>query len=129
MHSNHYQPPAQSDYANVAELNEAWLRVTTDLKPPQRARLATAPFLLFSLRETDVQWWETALGSAPQPDLLQSAASSDWRLRELQLAALAFSLAAGSAKPVRRAADLRREPGLVRTYRSRAVAATAAGNR
>jgi len=90
MPTDDYPPPTADDYGNVTELNRAWLRATTGLQRPQRARLPDAPFLLFSLREHDLEWWRQLLAQKPQADWLQSAAVAAKPLRRVQGAALAF---------------------------------------
>ncbi|MEL7186484.1 MAG: hypothetical protein AAFN50_08640 [Pseudomonadota bacterium] len=90
MPTDDYHPPTADDYGNVTELNRAWLRATTELQRPQRARLADAPFLLFSLREHDLDWWRQLLEQKPQADWLHGAGVAAEPLRRLQGAALAF---------------------------------------
>ena len=90
MRTHDYQPPDADDYANVTELNHAWLRATTGLRGPQRARLAAAPFLLFSLREHDLEWWRDALDSKSQADWLCQTESAPNPIRRIQSAALGF---------------------------------------
>ena len=88
MESSDYAPPAMSDYDNVVELNLAWLSATSDLGKKQQQKLAKEPFLLFSLREQELDWWDRAL--AQQSDLLHLSGGTDNALRRLQCAALAF---------------------------------------
>ena len=83
-----YSGPEPADFANVAALNGDYLRLlasTRDprrrlapapiaesirrLRRPQAARLAAAPFLLFSLRERDAVYWEVILRERPVADL------------------------------------------------------------
>ena len=90
MRTHEYLPPDADDYSNVQELNQAWLLLTTDLRRPQRARLAAAPFLLFSLREHDLEWWREALETKSQTDWLQRAGTATDPMRRLQSAALGF---------------------------------------
>lgn len=90
MRTHNYDPPDVDDYSNVNELNQAWLKATTDLRGPQRARLANAPFLLFSLREHDLEWWRDALAEAPQGDWVQRTGTASESLRRVQSAALGF---------------------------------------
>ena len=85
-----YSGPGIDDYENVYALNSAFLKATSALKRPQRGRLARAPFLLFSLRETDMQWWESALADQVQEDLLEVREISSAHLRRIQIAALSF---------------------------------------
>ena len=49
-----------------------------------------APFLLFSLRENDSQWWRSVLLANPQKDLLAPPDSASTALRALQSAAVGF---------------------------------------
>ena len=86
----HYPGPSQDDYANVLALNSAFIKASFDLKGPQRGRLAAAPFLLFSIREHDPQWWEDALADTRQGDLMAAADIESPDLRCLQSAALSF---------------------------------------
>lgn len=85
-----YPGPRQDDYANVLALNSAFIKATSDLKGPQRGRLAAAPFLLFSLREDDIEWWRQALADAPQRDFIKHSELEDPALRCVQTAALSF---------------------------------------
>ncbi len=88
MESRDYQPPVESDYDNVIELNRAYLAASGGLSRPQQKRLANAPFLLFSLRERQLDWWNRAL--AEQPDLLRDPGVAPEALRQVQCAALGF---------------------------------------
>ena len=88
--SNEYPGPNEDDYENVRALNSAFIKATSDLKGPQRGRLAAAPFLLFSLRENDLAWWNDALADEPQGDFLAASAHQNSELRRLQTAALSF---------------------------------------
>ena len=85
-----FQGPTPADYANVSALNAAYIEVSFSLKPPQRGRLADVPFLMFSLREDDIEWWDKMLSSSPQDDFLIAVDSAGPELRQLQTAALAF---------------------------------------
>ncbi len=87
---NDYSGPDADDYANVHALNRAYVKATSDLKGPQQGRLANAPFLLFSLRETDLEWWADALIERRQTDLIAASEISDPELRRIQTAALSF---------------------------------------
>jgi len=87
---NEYPGPSPDDYANVLALNTAFIKAAFDLKGPQRGRLAATPFLLFSFREFDSQWWDTALVDQPQADLLPVAELDDPQLSRIQTAALSF---------------------------------------
>ena len=85
-----YPGPRQEDYENVLALNVAYIRATSALKGPQRGRLAAAPFLLFSLRENDLDWWQRALSDPQQNDLIEHVELNNPVLRSVQTAALSF---------------------------------------
>jgi hypothetical protein len=85
-----YPGPRQDDYDNVLALNTAYIDATSDLKGPQRGRLAAAPFLLFSLRENDLDWWRRALGDGRQQDLIEIPELDNPVLRCVQTAGLSF---------------------------------------
>ncbi len=87
---NEFPGPGQDDYDNVLALNSAFIRATSELKGPQRGRLAATPFLLFSLREDDMAWWSQALAADPQQDLIGSADRPTPLLHCVQVAALSF---------------------------------------
>lgn len=89
MRTYDYQPPSSDDYGNVAELNQAWLKATTDMHRPQRSRLAEAPFLLFTLREYDLEWWREALQEKSQADWMQHNKATESLFR-IHSAALGF---------------------------------------
>jgi hypothetical protein len=82
--------PSPDDYANVMALNTAFIKATSELKGPQRGRLAAAPFLLFSFRERDNEWWGKALVDNRQGDLMAVADLENPQLRRIQTAALGF---------------------------------------
>lgn len=90
MHKHDFEPPANVDYRNVTEFNLAWLREASKLKGPQRARLASAPFLLFSMHEDDLDWWHAVLGDTPQSDWLRQRPIASAAMRSVQCAALGF---------------------------------------
>lgn len=94
-----YRGPGADDYANVLALNSAFIAATTNLKGPQRGRLAAAPFLLFSLRENDSLWWERALTDRRQAELIAPAELSDPELRRIQTAAMSFFWHLGRRNP------------------------------
>jgi hypothetical protein len=94
-----YSGPSPDDYANVAALNTAFIKATLDLKGPQCGRLAAAPFLLFSLREHQPEWWEDALMDAWQGDLMNAVEFASPELRSLQSAALSFLWQLGRRNP------------------------------
>jgi len=94
-----YQGPDAVDIRNTRALNRAYLaaiRPTSDvgdatgrtLTELQARRLSMTPFLLFSLREQDVEFWEEVLADDPQADLLETVASP--AIHELQVSALGF---------------------------------------
>lgn len=85
-----YPGPRPDDYANVLALNSAYLKATSALKGPQRGRLAATPFLLFSLRETDLDWWQAAMAEPSQRDMIDDVELGDPDLYRIQTAALSF---------------------------------------
>lgn len=85
-----FQGPSADDYTNVQALNTAFVKATSTLKGPQRGRLAAAPFLLFSLREDDVDWWSGVLADRRQGDLMDAAELESRELRRIQSAAISF---------------------------------------
>jgi hypothetical protein len=80
-------------------LNTAFIKATLDLKGPQCGRLATTPFLLFSLRERDSEWWDEALAEERQGDLMEVAELAIPELLSLQSAALSFLWQLGRRNP------------------------------
>ena len=94
-----YPGPGPDDYANVTALNTAFIRATLDLKGPQCGRLAAAPFLLFSLREHEPEWWEDALAEGRQEDLIDPGELLSPALHSLQIAALSFLWQLGRRNP------------------------------
>lgn len=98
-----YQGPTPDDLVNVAALNRLFIRSQpgllgngsgagqaprlTDL---ERSRLAATPFLLFSLREQDRDYWQSLIGDTPQFDLLDRSEPADAATAELQAAGLGF---------------------------------------
>ena len=87
------------DYTNVTALNTAYIQATLDLKGPQCGRLAAAPFLLFSLREQQLDWWQDALADGRQGDLMEPGDILRPDVRSLQLAALSFLWQLGRRNP------------------------------
>jgi hypothetical protein len=85
-----YPGPSPDDYANVLALNTAFIKATFEMKGPQRGRLAATPFLLFSLREQDLEWWDDALVESRQGDLMAVAELKSPELQRIQTAALSF---------------------------------------
>jgi len=91
MHgSSDFLSPGRHEYDNVRALNAAWLQATTDMKGPQRGRMASIPFLIFSIREQDLDWWQVALAGGQQRDLLVNVTECSLELAALQAAALGF---------------------------------------
>lgn len=88
--SSEFLGPSLDDYANVQALNTAFIRVFFKLKGPQRGRLAATPFLLISVREHDLEWWDEALIEKRQGDLMPVADLENPDLRQLQTATLSF---------------------------------------
>ena len=85
-----YQGPTPGDLANIHALNRfflmAWPAPARDrfvvpgargMTRSQLARLASAPFLLFSFREQDEDYWQRVLGDESQIDLIDSADPAD----------------------------------------------------
>ena len=89
-HSSEFPGPSPDDYANVLALNTAFIKATSELKGPQRGRLAAAPFLLFSLREDDSPWWAGVLADQRQGDLMAAAEHESPELLRIQTAAISF---------------------------------------
>ncbi len=85
-----YPGPSEEDFDNVRVLNMAFIAATSSLKGPQRGRLAATPFLLFSLRENDFDWWQQALADERQGDLLADSELHDPDLQRVQTTALSF---------------------------------------
>lgn len=94
-----YPGPGPDDYANVQALNLEYIRVTSDMKGPQRGRLAAAPFLLFSLREQELDWWDEALRDRSQGNLLEPDPQQSQALFCIQFAALSFLWHLGRRNP------------------------------
>lgn len=96
----HYQGPSAADLDNVRALNRCFLGtlarkkydglLQTELSESQQARLGDAPFLLFSFRETETEFWEQVLSEDRQLDLISDAPPLDAGTRELQVAGLSF---------------------------------------
>lgn len=87
---NEYPGPNPDDYANVLALNTAFIKAAFEMKGPQRGRLAAAPFLLFSFRERDMDWWDEALVENLQEDLMAAPELDNPQLQRIQIAALSF---------------------------------------
>lgn len=97
--ANEYQGPDADTYKNVLALNTAFISATSELKGPQRGRLAAAPFLLFSLRENDLGWWAEALADNRQGDLMAAGELRNSGLLRVQMAALSFLWHLGRRNP------------------------------
>lgn len=87
---NEFPGPSPDDYANVLALNTAFIKAAFEMKGPQRGRLAATPFLLFSFRERDLEWWDAALSENQQGDLMAAPELDDPALRRVQTASLSF---------------------------------------
>lgn len=98
-----YQGPTPGDLANIHALNSFFLMASSApgrdriaalgahrMSQSQVARLASAPFLLFSFREQDEEYWQRVLGDESQIDLIDSANPPDDKIRQLQVAGLSF---------------------------------------
>ena len=94
-----FQGPSADDYTNVQALNTAFVKATSGLKGPQRGRLAAAPFLLFSLRENDLDWWSGVLADQRQGDLMEPTELESSELRRIQSAAMSFLWQLGRRNP------------------------------
>ena len=90
QHLHEFPRPSRDDYANVQALNIAYMDATSELKGPQRGRLASAPFLLFSLRENDIAWWTSALAEQRQCDFITTETQQSPELLRIQTAAISF---------------------------------------
>lgn len=103
--------PEGSDYENVHSLNKAFLSLVVagtertalqqqmrpehslrlaNLTCQQRERLATVPFLLFSLRERDDEYWEQLLLTTRERDLFTIATEPTSDYARLVAASLGF---------------------------------------
>ncbi|MCP4300400.1 MAG: hypothetical protein GY783_07435 [Gammaproteobacteria bacterium] len=98
-----YQGPTPDDLANIRALNRCFLMAVAGseaeglgeiaerrLTNSQLSRLAGAPFLLFSFREQDNNYWRRLLSDDPQIDLIELSEPLDERIRQLQMAGLGF---------------------------------------
>jgi len=98
-----YEGLTNDDLANIHALNLSFLiavsgsaaagfgeiarRRHTD---SQLTRLAGAPFLLFSFREQDDDYWRRVLEDDPQIDLIDSGNPRDEKIGQLKVAGLSF---------------------------------------
>jgi hypothetical protein len=98
-----YQGPTPDDLANIRALNHRFLVAVSEsaaerlgviaergLTVSQLSRLAGVPFLLFSFREQDDNYWRRLLSDDPQLDLIEMSEPLDDRIRQLQAAGLGF---------------------------------------
>lgn len=98
-----YQGPTPDDLANIKALNRLFLVAVSDsaargfrpvaagqLTELQQARLAGVPFLLFSFREHDTEYWQRIASDEPQIDLIDSGDPPTQGIQELQAAGLGF---------------------------------------
>jgi len=98
-----YQGPTPDDLVNIEALNRSFLAAVSEsdaavfagiaarrLTEKQRSWLASAPFLLFSLREQDSEYWQRILTDDPQIDLVKRCDSPDEKIGQLQVAGLGF---------------------------------------
>ncbi|NNC57298.1 MAG: hypothetical protein HKO12_07045 [Woeseiaceae bacterium] len=98
-----YQGPTPDDLANIKALNRLFLAAVStsasqrfgpvaasQLTELQQARLADVPFLLFSFREYDTEFWQRILSDESQIDLIDSGDPPGQEIRQLQAAGLAF---------------------------------------
>lgn len=98
-----YQGPTTDDLANIHALNRLFLRAIAGsaanafdnlagrrLTDSQLSRLAGVPFLLFSFRERDDDYWQRVLADDPQIDLIDSGNPLDEPIGQLQVAGLSF---------------------------------------
>ena len=115
-----FSGPEPADYANVQALNKAFLKhlrhsvsgkalraqlgpelspLAAGLTALQTRRLATAPFLLFSLRELDDVYWEALLSANPTADLFTPNESPPAVTGQIVTAALGFLWQLSSRNP------------------------------
>ena len=102
-----YSGPEQADFDNVQALNRQYLRLIGQgvsvpgahpeierqllaLGDARAGRLAGAPFLLFSLRECEAEYWEAILDETPNGDLFMQPVPERSGERQLVAAALGF---------------------------------------
>lgn len=98
-----YQGLTTDDLVNIKALNRSFLKAimgsetavfrvlsTCSMSADERSRLASAPFLLFSLREHDQDYWQRLLDDSPQLELMDQDEQPRPELCQLQAAGLAF---------------------------------------
>lgn len=82
------------DLDNVRALNAVWLKSgwgeAAQLSAGGIERLASTPFLLFTVREDDDALWQRLLDASGQRDLLRQPGNAANERRSLQAAGLAF---------------------------------------
>lgn len=98
-----YEGLTRDDLANIHALNRSFLKAISGsaeevfgviarrrLTDSQLSRLAGVPFLLFSFREHDNDYWQRVLADSPQLDLIDSGNPPDENIAQLQVAGLGF---------------------------------------
>jgi hypothetical protein len=98
-----YQGPTKDDLENIAALNRSFLGAVSDSRDAaftvfatykidgaERRRLADAPFLLFSFREQESEYWQHLLDDDPQIDLIDAGDRPDKAVQALQTAGIGF---------------------------------------
>ena len=98
-----YEGLTRDDLANIHALNRSFLKAISGsaaeafgeiarrrLTDSQLSRLAGVPFLLFSFREHDNEYWQRVLADSPQLDLIDSGNPPDENIAQLQVAGLGF---------------------------------------
>lgn len=98
-----YQGPTPGDLANVHALNRCFLNAfSAHGRSPSGAiraqrmtqseitRLASAPFLLFSIREEDDAYWQQLLSDDAQLELIDNDGPPDEQVQQLQVATVGF---------------------------------------
>ncbi|MGI9248695.1 MAG: hypothetical protein ACR2QI_06740 [Woeseiaceae bacterium] len=98
-----YQGPTTDDLANISALNRSFLAAVSDVgtggfgaiaerrySELQLSRLAGAPFLLFSFREQEAEYWHRVLADDPQIDMVDSVGPPGEKIFQLQVAGLGF---------------------------------------
>jgi hypothetical protein len=98
-----YEGPTADDLANISALNYMFLSAISGTAMEgfgaiaerrytrlQLSRLASAPFLLFSFREHESEYWHRVLADDPQIDMVDSGGPPSEKIRQLQAAGLGF---------------------------------------
>ena len=96
----HYQGPSAADLDNIRALNRCFLDafagygragpLQSALSESQQVCLGNAPFLLFSFREGESDFWAQVLSQDRQMELVGTAPAPDGDTRDLQVAGLSF---------------------------------------